>query len=180
MTNSKEVLHKEVKLGLELYQEVLKLPNTLKDDEIMKRIIDTNDVYKTFFQKYPIVARYAVSLKAFNPKAFKEYLLYLEKVKPSDKERAECGNDQEKQMLWQNKVYAQYVKFLYRYTAKTHNTNDANEMYRIALENLNKDTKQFFKVFNESQKELEDKKKNNTKTLREEMKAKLKSMKNEN
>jgi len=176
---NEEYLNVEVKFALTMHFDILK---KFDNDEEFKNLdieerynsIVKMEEYKEFFSKYPLVCRYMVQLQIFNPRAFKKYLRYLNTVKPTEKERVECmGNsdivNKEKQLLWQNKVYAQYVKFLYLETNNTHNVQEARRQYQIALDALNSDTKFMFKMYKEGLKKAEEKKTKNASELREEL-----------
>lgn len=181
---NEEYLNVEVKFALTMHFDILKKfdnDEEFKNLEIEERYnsIVQMEEYKEFFSKYPLVCRYMVQLQIFNPRAFKKYLRYLNTVKPTEQERVECMGssdivNKEKQLLWQNKVYAQYVKFLYLETNNTHNVQEARRQYQIALDALNKDTKFMFKMYKEGLKKAEEKKTKNASELREELRKSFK------
>jgi hypothetical protein len=175
---NEEYINKEVKFGLDFYYDVLnnlRTNETFRNLDISKRMdkMLENPDYKEFNMKYPIISKLLVQAEQFHPKAFKKYLIHLNTIKPTKEERAECLGNPKKQMLWKNQIDAYYYKMLYLEQSNTHNMQEANRQYNFALENLNKETEQFFKIYEEEVKKRDQKKSKNVNELREELKASL-------
>jgi len=175
---NEEFLNNEIKFALDMYYDILNRLSTnesfrnLGIDKRMEKVLENID-YKEFNTKYPIVCKLLVQTQQFNPRAFKKYLIHYNTIKPTKEERAECIGNPKKQLLWRNQIDAYYYKHLYIEQSNSHNMQEANRQYNIALENLNKDTEDFFKKYEEELKKMSEKKSKNVKELRDELKKSL-------
>lgn len=126
--------------------------------------------YQDFYRSFPGVTTYAISRGIYSTKVFKRYLKYKFTKDPTPAERAELVNNPEGQKLWANHFYAIYVKWLYAEKNPHCTQPELNQVYNDILNELNKETKRFFKTY-EQEKAIFDKEKENlTREKKEELK----------
>jgi len=174
--NLDDVHNDLVKLAIKIYNESEDdIKKEMKDEDILKKINNTED-YKYFCKAYPLIIKYMVQLRTFDPRAFKQYLEYSSKLRPTAEERAECMNNPLKKELWENKHRAMYVKYLYKIRDKTHNINNQRRIYNETLDILNQETEEFFKLYNKELKIQKEKKTKNINEMREELISQYKTI----
>lgn len=135
--------------------------NAVNDDDMKNRVIDIqkNPLFSDFCKQYPIVSKYIIAFGLFSKKAFIKYLDWKAKVRPSDMLRAKLTNNQREQEKFKNKyIYAVYVKYLYQEKSNHKNLSDINNAYKLTYEELNKETDNFFDLYDEEVKKQEEKK----------------------
>lgn len=152
----------------EQYIDFFKLNELNTEDRI--KILSNIEKYRDFTRKFPIVTRYLIQLGMFSSKAFKKYLKHLNNIRPTPEERDECKESHEKQCLWFNKHKAYYIKWLWEDKQKSKNQIELNKIYRESLEELNKDTRTFFKLIEIEKEKLKNKKNQNLNELKNELK----------
>lgn len=147
-----------------------------KELNIKKRVTDIQEHpdFKEFCRHYPIVSKYIIAFGLFSKKAFLKYLDWKAKVRPTDESRAKLTGNQREQEKFKNKyIYAVYVKFLYQEkmnlsgdvcpNLRNHaNLSDVNEAYVQTYEALNKETDDFFDLYEEEERKQNEKKESNT------------------
>lgn len=152
-----------------------------KELDIKKRVQDIqgNPEFKEFCRLYPIVSKYIIAFGLFSKKAFIKYLDWKAKVRPTDDTRAKLTNNQREQEKFKNKyMYAVYVKFLYQEkmnsSAQHVNLSDINEAYVKTYEALNKETDNFFDMYEEEERKQNEKKELNTEEKKQKILNQLK------
>lgn len=134
------------------------------------KIIQTHVDYKDFCKQYPVVSKYIVCFGLFSKKAFIKFIDWISILRPSDEYRKIISQNQRKQQQFKNKyIYAIYVKYLYQEKMPRANLSEINKAYISTYEELNKETDNFFDMY-----EAEVIKQNNRKELNsEERKQKI-------
>jgi hypothetical protein len=152
-----------------------------KELDIKKRVNDIqgNPEFKEFCRLYPIVSKYIIAFGLFSKKAFIKYLDWKAKVRPTDDTRAKLTNNQREQEKFKNKyMYAVYVKFLYQEkmnsSAQHVNLSDINDAYVKTYEALNKETDNFFDMYEEEERKQNEKKELNTEEKKQKILNQLK------
>lgn len=131
--------------------EKLSLEDRIKETQ-------THNDFKDFCRNYPIVSKYIIAFGLFSKKAFFKYLDWKAKVRPSDSLRSKLAGNQREQEKFKNKyIYAVYIKFLYQEKANHLNLEEINTFYKNTVNELNKDTDNFFDLYD---KELAKQEKN--------------------
>lgn len=137
---------------------------TYADLPLAKKIdhVYTTEEFKEFCTTYPVVSKFIVAYGLFSTKAFFKYLDWKAKLRPSDEMRAKLAGNQREQEKFKNKyMYAVYVKYLYKEKSGHISDKQVNEFYLQTVEELNKETDQFFDHFEASTKEVEARDKEN-------------------
>ena len=112
------------------------------------RYIQTHDDYKDFTKQYPIASKYIVCFGLFSKKSFEKYINWCSTVRPSEELRAKIARDQRKQQHFKNKyIYAVYVKYLYQEKMPKASLSEINQAYISTYEELNKETDNFFDMY---------------------------------
>lgn len=134
------------------------------------RYIQMHDDFKEFCKTYPIVSKYIVCFGLFSKKSFEKYINWISTVRPSDELRSKIAKDQREQQKFKNKyMYAVYIKYLYQDKNPKASIADINKAYVSTYEDLNKETDNFFNMY-----EAEVEKQNQKKELNsEERKEKI-------
>ena len=150
-----------------------------KEIDIKKRVINIqeNSEFKEFCRLYPIVSKYIIAFGLFSKKAFIKYLDWKAKIRPTDESRAKLTNNQREQEKFKNKyIYAVYIKFLYQEKINTSHANlsDVNDAYVKTYEALNKETDDFFDLYDEEVKKQNEKKELNTEEKKQKILNQLK------
>lgn len=139
------------------------------------KFIQDHEQYKVFCRLYPIVSKYIIILGLFNSKAFIKYLDWKAKIRPTESFRSKLLNNPREQRLWYNKYwYSVYVKFLFQEKNKHCKMDDVNKIYNETLEQLNKETNDFFDLYEKELKKSEETEKKYTEEKKEEIKKQLK------
>ena len=147
------------------------------NNDIKERVINiqTNEKFKDFCRTYPIVSKYIIAFGLFSKKAFIKYLDWKAKVRPSDIMRAKLTNNQREQEKFKNKyIYAVYVKYLYQEKSNHKNLTEINNAYKLTYEELNKETDNFFDLYDEEVKKQEEKKELNAEEKKQKILNQLK------
>jgi hypothetical protein len=175
-----EYNQKHVEKALELFKynrkNILENENE-SDNNIKDRVmsIQTNEIFKDFCRTYPIVSKYIIAFGLFSKKAFIKYLDWKAKVRPSDMMRTKLTNNQREQEKFKNKyIYAVYIKFLYQEKMSHKNLTEINNAYKLTYEELNKETDEFFDLYEEELKKQEEKKELNAEEKKQKILNQLK------
>ena len=89
--------------------------------------------------------------------------------------RAKLTNNQREQEKFKNKyIYAVYIKYLYQEKSNHKNLSDINNAYKLTYEELNKETDDFFDLYDEEVKIQEEKKDINTEEKKQKILNQLK------
>jgi hypothetical protein len=151
--------------------------NLVNDNDMKNRVINIqkNPLFSDFCKQYPIVSKYIIAFGLFSKKAFIKYLDWKAKVRPSDMLRAKLTNNQREQEKFKNKyIYAVYIKYLYQEKSNHKNLSDINNAYKLTYEDLNKETDDFFDLYDEEVKRQEEKKDINTEEKKQKILNQLK------
>ena len=174
MSGRNLVLDETVKLACTIFRYVLdELPKVngfeKMDLEQQYMYICNMEEYKKFVNAYPLVIRYMVQYKTFRVKAFKKFVKHLMKTQPTESEKKEMVGNPNEKFYWMNKQKALYVKWLYTEASGTHNMNEAIRVYNETLEALNNDSDVLYKSYQKVKNEQDDKNKDLTQLMREEL-----------
>lgn len=162
-TKVDEYNKERVKKALELL--VYNRKRLLDDDAYFKmpieeriNIIQGLEDYQAFCSEYPVVSKYIIAYGLFSSKAFKKYVDWKCKLRPSDKIRSKLAGNQREQEHFKNKyIYAVYVKFLYADKNPRAGLKEINSVYLETVEALNKESDEFFDMYESAKQETETK-----------------------
>jgi hypothetical protein len=134
------------------------------------KFIQNHDDFKDFTKQYPVASKYIVCFGLFSKRSFEKYINWISTVRPSELLRSKIAKDQREQQKFKNKyIYAVYVKYLFQEKNPRASLNDINKAYVSTYEDLNKETDNFFDMY-----EAEVEKQNQKKELNaEERKEKI-------
>jgi len=139
------------------------------------RFIQTHDDYKEFCAQYPIASKYIVCFGLFSKKAFIKYIDWISIVRPSDAFRSKFAKNQRKQQHFKNKyMYAVYVKYLFQDKNPRASLSDINQAYISTYEDLNKETDNFFDLYEAEVEKQNEKKELNAEERKEKVINQLK------
>jgi hypothetical protein len=146
----------------------------LNEQERIKKV-QSMEKYKNFCREFPIVSKYIIALGLFSTKAFNKYLDWKCNIRPSDNIRNNMINNPRKQELWKNKyIYGIYVKYLYQEKNNHCNLSEINKAYLTTVEALNKETNEFFDLYEKELKNIEETKLKYNEERKENIKKQLK------
>ncbi len=112
------------------------------------KIIQCHADYKDFCKQYPVVSKYIVCFGLFSKRSFTKYIDWISIVRPSDEYRAKIAKNQRLQQHFKNKyIYSMYVKFLYQEKMPRASLSEINQAYISTFEDLNKETDNFFDLY---------------------------------
>ncbi len=156
-----------VNKGIELYKEAKELYANRKFmqlNEKMKMAHFKNTPHQTFIDEYPIVAKYAILMGKFNPKAFRRYLERL--ISIPQPPHGSGGNKREN---WWFERHADYVRFLWEsYQGKNYDREKAKIVWQDAYKSLKKEIDDFRDTHKEVKQQVEeDKKKHHVENVKE-------------
>lgn len=145
------------------------------------KFIQNHDDFKDFTKQYPVASKYIVCFGLFSKKAFIKYIDWISLLRPSDSYRAEIAKDQRLQQKFKNKyIYAMYVKYLYQEKMGKANLSEINKAYELTVEGLNKETDNFFDMYEAEVEKQNEKKELNAEERKEkiinQLKMKLESV----
>ena len=139
------------------------------------KFIQTHDDFSSFCKQYPIVSKYIVCFGLFSKKAFVKYIDWISIVRPSDELRAKISRDQRLQQKFKNKyIYSVYVKYLFQEKNPRSSLNDINKAYISTYEDLNKETDNFFDMYEKEVEKQNEKKELNAEERKEKIINQLK------
>lgn len=157
--------------------------NKLLDDkeyealELTERMgyIQTHDDYNDFCKQYPIVSKYIVCFGLFSKRAFERYINWSSTLRPSDELRAKIAKNQRLQQHFKNKyIYAMYIKYLYQEKNSRASLSEINQAYISTYEDLNKETDNFFDLYEKEVAKQNEKKELNAEEKKEKIINQLK------
>jgi uncharacterized protein YeaO (DUF488 family) len=139
------------------------------------KYIQTHDDYNEFCKTYPIVSKYIIAFGLFSKRAFEKYINWISTVRPSDELRAKIAKNQRLQQHFKNKyVYAIYIKYLYQEKNPRASLYDINQAYVSTYEDLNKETDNFFDLYEAEVEKQNEKKELNAEERKEKVINQLK------
>jgi uncharacterized protein YeaO (DUF488 family) len=145
------------------------------------KFIQTHDDFKDFTKQYPIVSKYIIAFGLFSKKSFEKYINWCNTIRPSDSFRAKFAKDKRSQQKFKNKyVYAVYIKYLFQNKNPRASLYDINQAYISTYEDLNKETDNFFDLYEKEVEKQNEKKELNAEEKKEkiinQLKMKLESV----
>jgi hypothetical protein len=145
------------------------------------RYIQTHDDYKEFCKTYPIVSKYIVCFGLFSKKSFEKYINWISVIRPSDAFRSKFAKNQCEQQKFKNKyMYSVYIKYLYQEKNPRASLNEINQAYEMTYKELNKETDNFFDMYEKEVEKQNEKKELNSEERKEkiinQLKMKLESV----
>ena len=145
-------------------------------DEIDRmKCIQLHDNFKDFCKQYPIVSKYIVCFGLFSKKAFTKYIDWISTVRPSDAFRSKFAKNQCEQQKFKNKyMYSIYVKYLYQEKNPRASLAEINQAYISTYEDLNKETDNFFDMYEKEVEKQNEKKELNAEERKEKIINQLK------
>jgi uncharacterized protein YeaO (DUF488 family) len=145
--------------------------------ELVERMqyIQIHDDFKDFCKQYPVVSKYIICFGLFSKKAFIKYINWSSTIRPSDELRARIAKNQRLQQHFKNKyVYAVYIKYLFQEKIPRASLSDINQAYVSTYEDLNKETDNFFDLYEAEVEKQNEKKELNAEERKEKVINQLK------
>jgi hypothetical protein len=154
----------------------------LNDDEYIKlsmteriRKVQQMEDFKVYCVEFPMVSKYIIAYGLFSTKAFKKYMDWKARVRPSDELRNKLAGNQLEQEKFKNKyVYSVYMKYLYAEKNPRSSLKDINSAYISTYEQLNKETEEFFNMYESAKQEAQQKEEHILEKRKEELIKQLK------
>lgn len=138
-------------------------------------IIKALPEYKQFTEYFPLVVREMI-FNFYHDKAFKKFVRYLFKYKPSDEDRVKLfANDKLAKMHILNKKNAKYLYFLHYYRTNKRSKTKSEEYYNTCLKELDNDAKKHYDDYLEQLKKSDDEKQKIASIYKEEIIKELKN-----
>lgn len=111
--------------------------------------------FDLFIQIHPIVAQYIITEYIFDAKCFKKYVFAVYGHEKTREEMEFLAKDKKNVYFFKNKQYALYTKFLLREYNKHIDQSIINNAYNSMVEELDKETRNHFEVYEKKLKESE-------------------------
>lgn len=137
-------------------RDMLTKSDEFLDESIPDRVkrMQEHPDFKQFCMEYPIVSKYIIAYGLFSARAFKKYLDWKAKCRPSDSMRAKLAGDKRAQEKFKNRyIYGIYVKFLYQEVGSYKSIKEVHQMYEETVADLNKEIDEFFDLFDKAKEE---------------------------
>lgn len=120
----------------------------------MSMIRKNNPEFESFIQIHPIVSQYIITECVFDANAFKKYINAVFGYTKTKEDMEFLAKDPRNIYYFKNRQYALYTKFLMREYNKHIDQSVINDMYNNMVDELNKETKEQFEVYDKKMREI--------------------------
>lgn len=110
--------------------------------------------FENFIQIHPIVSQYIITECVFDSNSFKKYINAVFGYDKTKEDMEFLAKDPRNVYYFKNHQYALYTKFLMREFNKHVDQSIINDAYNMMVNELNKETKEQFELYDKKMKEM--------------------------